>query len=151
MKKDGSIRTTVNVRMDIWNKICQSAERCGKKPEELMIILIEKMTEVLSSSNELSPTAIKYQDPYPDWHKPHITFSKCQFDRFLDIKKAHRFSLSLILAMGLEKFEEDDFSEEFLDSYPSYSYEKHVYNDENKRIYIFTWIKESENTKKPPS
>ncbi len=145
-----SIFTTVNVRYDRWRKIVAYAYNKGIKTEDMMVHLIEKMVQVLLKERKFYSRAVKYQEPALEWKQPHISFTQCEYDRFFDVKKVYRLSISLILAMAVDYFDEEEIMQKDFDSYPKYSYKKRNFWNSATEIYIFSWIKQENNTKKPP-
>ncbi len=150
MKQENyGIRTSLNVRGDLYQKLEEYSESAQMKLQDVMRIFIEKMVTKLTENNTFHRTSIQYQPRASVWEKPHITFSEVEFDRFLDIKKVYRFSLSYILAMALEEFDISILFESE-DSYPYRNYTKILKCTENQRIYTFTWKRERKNQNKPP-
>ncbi len=149
-RQNSDIRTTVNVRKDLHDKIEEYSNKYNLSKNKIMKIFIEKMITELLSDDKFKSHAIQYQLPYPEWEHPHITLSNCEYDRFLDVKKVYRFSLSLILAMALENFSESILFEKEMHSYPAYLYQKSIYIDITTRKYTFSWIQKEEGRKKTP-
>lgn len=144
------IKTTVNMRSDRWTLLIARAEEKKITKQELMLLLIEKFIKILFENEEFYESAMCYQERSTSWKKPHITFSRSEFDRFLDVKKVFRLSLSHVLAMAIDHFDESEITDDFFDSYPKYSYKKGVFLEKGTRKYEFLWIEEGKTYKKPP-
>ncbi len=147
--ENGDIRTTINVRLDLYEKLLFITEKTGLHINQVMTAFIEKMIDELFADDSFKERAVKYQSPAPHWEHPHISLTQIQYDRYLDIKKVYRFSLSFILGMALEKFDESIFETENKDSYPEYFYHKSIKLDNTMRIYTFIW-EERGKTEEPP-
>ncbi len=145
------IKTTVNVRNDLYNNLIEYAQKYNCKVDFIIKLFIEKMINEIIIENVFVNTAMKYQEPAEKWDKPHVSFSQHEFDRILDIKKVYRLSLSLVLAMAIEKYGESIFFENNEDSYQDYLCTKVRDMSENDIKYVFCWEKPRKNTKEGPN
>ncbi len=141
VKQNSIIRTTVNVRSDIHILIKHLSEKYDKEPGLLMKLYLERMISKLMKTHRFRNHAIQYQEQASEWAKPHLLLDQAEYDRFLDVKKVFRLSLSLILAMAVEYFGEAIFPKTTKYSYPEFLYKKEKFENEYYIRYVFTWKK----------
>jgi hypothetical protein len=99
------METTINVRTDISEKITLAARSRGISRSEMIVILIKKVMDDISSPGRFGKL-VQYQDRRSpnEWQTFHVQVREDDYEYFLDLRKLLKMSVSLILAYAVEKF-----------------------------------------------
>jgi hypothetical protein len=99
------MKTTINIHVDILNKITYAAQLKGVSCSEVIVILIKKVMDEWDNEARLSQL-VQYQErSSPDtWHPFHINWKPDMYEYCLDLKKVRKMSVSLILAYAVKKY-----------------------------------------------
>ncbi len=99
------METTLNIHVDILNKISRAAQSYGTSRSELITTLIKKLMDDIIDPGCLG-TMVRYQkrsDP-DNWHAFHLQIRADDYEYFLDLRKLLKMSVSLILAYAVNKY-----------------------------------------------
>lgn len=101
------METTVNIQIDIFNRITSEA-RARKISRSKMVILLLEMTMKKPAPPRLG-RLVQYQESRSpeEWHTFHITFLDDEYEYFQDLRKLLKMSVSLLLALAVKKFLDD--------------------------------------------
>ncbi|MCP4135187.1 MAG: hypothetical protein GY754_29735 [bacterium] len=100
------IKTTINFRVPVLEKINEAAVSLGISRTKIIIRLLK----MVMNEKDFSPTMcrpVQYQldDPDPDnWHTFHISFQEDDFEFFLDLRKFLKKSVSAVVAYAVEEY-----------------------------------------------
>jgi len=99
------METTLNIRIDIYEKIMMTARLKGVSCSEIIIVLIKKMMDEISDPGRMG-RLIQYQERCmpADWHTFHLSAREDEYEYLLDLRKLLKMSVSLILACAVDKF-----------------------------------------------
>lgn len=136
---DTSMRTTVNVRADWYERICEYAEKSGTRTSDVLRILLEKQIGSMSKAVRSYDRTMKYQARGFSYKPMHVRMSCFEYSRFRDVMLCFRFCLSYILALAMERFDEFMSTTKTQDSYPGEAYTKIVTVINNMNIFINMW------------
>jgi len=130
MKIEMTIETTMNMRIEVLEKLEEAAEKSDISRTKLIVVLMKKL---LCDSKTMARafTRIKYQDraPKPLWRRVHITIFSRDYEYFIDMRKMYKKSVSYLAALAINGLL-DDFIDEYLrdkesvdmDNYPFQGY-----------------------------
>ncbi len=99
------METTLNIRVDILNKITRAALSSGISRSELITSLIKQVMNDISDPGCLG-TMVRYQkrSDLSDWHLFHLQVRMDDYEYFLDLRKLLKMSVSLILAYAVKRY-----------------------------------------------
>ncbi len=78
-------RKTIILRSDRWNFIVNTAHKQNDSPDNIIMLYIEFIINDLIQKPKFIENPIQYQKPAPKWEQPHISMTKEQYDRILDV------------------------------------------------------------------
>lgn len=101
------METTVNIQVDLFEKITKAA-RARKISRSKMIILLLEMIMDKPTPPRLG-RLVQYQESRcpEDWHIFHISFMDDEYEYFQDLRKLLKMSVSLLLAIAVKKYIDD--------------------------------------------
>ncbi len=99
------METTLNIQVDILNKITRAAQSHGMSRSEMITLLIKKTIYDISDPGRPG-TMVRYQKrkDLKDWQVFHIQIRSDDYEYFLDLRKLLKMSVSLILAYAVNKY-----------------------------------------------
>ncbi|MCP4135698.1 MAG: hypothetical protein GY754_32320 [bacterium] len=100
------IRTTINFRVPVLEKINEAAASLGISRTKIIIRLL-KMVMNEKDFPATMARSVKYQLDFPgeeNWHKFHISFQEDQYEYCLDLRKFLKRSVSAIVAYAVEEY-----------------------------------------------
>ena len=112
------METTLNIHVDILDKISTAADKRGISCSAMIVILLQK---VMRARYNMVPIGrlVQYQDrrSKEEWHRFHIVWRWDDYEYFLDLRKLLKMSVSKILADAVEKFLKKLRKKDFTDKY----------------------------------
>lgn len=135
-----TMETTLNVHLDMLEKITRAARALGISRSEIIIILLKKVMDETTKPDCLWKL-VKYQRKRkPDeWHGFHLTVRPDDYEYFLDLRKLLKMSLSLILSYAVYKYLDKLIKKDITDNYRYNHYiimEKRI---DSIPCWIFIW------------
>jgi hypothetical protein len=99
------METTLNIRIELLEKITSTAQERNISRSELIIDLLQKVMADESSRVRMGKL-VKYQEKRKakEWHRFHVCFREDDYEYFLDLRKLMKMSLSFILAYAVKKY-----------------------------------------------
>ncbi len=100
-----SIKTTINIRLEILSKIADSAKDLNISLNKLISLLFIRMIhDKMHKIMMFKP--VKYQETGDEiiYHKLHIALSSDLYEKALDLRKVLKMSVSLIIAKAVDKY-----------------------------------------------
>jgi hypothetical protein len=99
------MKTTLNMHIDILDKITFAAQLKGISRSEMIAMFIKKAMEKMGNPDNLGKL-VQYQEKNsPDeWHTFHVRWKPDEYEYFIDMRKLWKMSVSLILAYAVKKF-----------------------------------------------
>ena len=101
------IRTTLNIRIELLEKLKVVKDAYNVPFNRLVSMLLEKAKEWKDNKNAIKTFKThKYQDraPKDKWHKLHLTLKEDLYEQCFDMRRLYRRSISLILAICINKY-----------------------------------------------
>ncbi|TAL35000.1 MAG: hypothetical protein EPN93_11135, partial [Spirochaetes bacterium] len=102
------LRTSINMRNDIFIRIGIAAVRLRKSQREVVIMLLNR---IRGDFNHFQGgfTLVRYQprDPRKRWHCFPIRFREAENELVADFRKLGRFSVSYLVAMATDRYLEE--------------------------------------------
>ena len=99
------MKTTLNVHIDILEKIQRAAEKRCISCSSMIVMLLQKVMQARDNNVRMG-RLVQYQERKrkEDWHRFHITWRADEYEYFLDLRKLLKMSVSRILAEAVEKY-----------------------------------------------
>jgi hypothetical protein len=99
------METTLNVHVDVLQKITEQACARGVSRSEMIMFLLKKTMDSVSNPGRFG-RLVHYQGrgKSEDWHAFHIKLRVDDYEYLLDLRKLLKMSVSLILANAVERF-----------------------------------------------
>ncbi|MCP4138078.1 MAG: hypothetical protein GY754_44355 [bacterium] len=136
------IKTTINFRVPVLEKVTAAAESLGISRTKIIIRLL-KMVMNEKSFPVIMGRAAQYQDDDPDpdnWHKFHISFQEDEFEFFIDLRKLLKKSVSAVVASAVEEYLDTILGLTPEDSLKSDSYRFHHYVISSSEMHgVISW------------
>jgi hypothetical protein len=117
------METTLNIHIEILEKINLSAQRYGISRSEVITYLIKKAID--DTKNPICiGKMIQYQKKSKpeDWHTFHLQVRMDDYEYLLDLRRLLKMSVSLILAYVVEKFLNKGITLNITDNYQFKNY-----------------------------
>ena len=117
------METTLNIHEVILAKITRLAENYKKSRTEIIIYLLKRVMRDMQNTPTMR-RLIQYQkrNMPGDWATFHISFHPDDYEYFLDLRKLLKRSVSLILAYAVDKYLNDNITNNFTDKNPCKGY-----------------------------
>lgn len=112
------METTLNIHVDILDKISKAADKRGISCSSMIVILLQKVMRVRGCNMSMG-RLVQYQDrrSREEWHRFHVVWRWDEYEYFLDLRKLLKMSVSKILADAVEKFLKKLRKKDFADKY----------------------------------
>jgi hypothetical protein len=106
------MRTTVNINRVNFEQICSSSKTLGISRNEVVAILLSRMSEKAVFKAKLYNT-VRYQasDPDAEWMTMHVKFKPVRYEKMQDMRRSYKFSVSWFLAFAVSHFLDDMINE----------------------------------------
>lgn len=117
------METTVNIRVDIYDKITRAARWKGISRSDLIVLLLQKMMTAMPNPDGIGKM-VQYQercDP-TEWQKLHVSLRWDEYEYFLDLRKLLKMSVSLILAYAVNTYLKHLMRKDNTDNYQHQNY-----------------------------
>ena len=101
-----SIETTLNMRVEVLEKITAAAETLETSRTRIIIMLLNFVMNDKCIKAKVGSTVL-YQEPDPDpnnWHRFHISFREDEIDYYSDLRNIYSQSLSYLVAWAVEEY-----------------------------------------------
>jgi hypothetical protein len=99
------MKTTLNVHVDVMNKIIFAAELQGISSSQMIVILLKQALDRVGNPDCLGKLVQYQKRSSPEmWHPFHIKWKPDEYEYFQDMRKLLKMSVSLILAFAVKKF-----------------------------------------------
>lgn len=99
------METTVNIRIDILNRINIAAESWGISQSAVIMILIRQlMNEIPDQEHPVKMVRYQKRGGADGWHTFHIQVNWDEYDFLQDVRKFFRMSVSLAVAYSVNKY-----------------------------------------------
>lgn len=117
------METTVNIHIDILNKIAGASRERGISRSELIVQLIKKAMDDIYDPVRIGQM-VQYQERKSpgEWHTFHVQLRMDEYEYLLDLRKLLKMSVSLILAYAVHKFLEKIMKGHLTDNYQYKNY-----------------------------
>jgi len=123
------IKTTINMNKRIIKELNQASSTLKLSRTKIIRLLIKQFLEDQNRVEILNST-VKYQerDSESQWSKFHITLREDEYELCLDLRKVYKMSLSLIIALAIDRHLKNIFivnqrsPEEIYDKYLFHNY-----------------------------
>jgi hypothetical protein len=104
----GMLRTSINMRHDVFLKIGLAAVRLGRTRREVVLMLLSRIMRDIDRFQG-GFTLVKYQprDPMKKWHCVPISLRKNENEFVTDFRKLGKCSVSYLVAIATERYLEE--------------------------------------------
>lgn len=111
--------TTVNINIGVLEKIDEAAQSRDLSCSALIVILLKKIMNE-KKMNVRTGMLVQYQERgLPGGCQPfHVRFQEDEYECFLYLRKLWKMSVSLILALAVKKYLNEQLDEKISDNYP---------------------------------
>jgi hypothetical protein len=117
------METTLNIQVDVLNRINHAARNIGISRSELIAILIKKMMHNVSNPGRMGKLVRYQQRRGPGtWRLFHVKMRVDDYEYFLDLRRLLKMSVSLILAVAVEKYLAEVLAHKGADNYQFKNY-----------------------------
>ncbi|MDA3899242.1 MAG: hypothetical protein PF637_01850 [Spirochaetes bacterium] len=139
---ESKIRTSISVQLK-WRKFLEDyAKNHGLGVSDLINILLDKQMIRMKNSPEGRYGPMKYQPRGLGYKPVHLDLQFAMYSKLKDVMFLFRFTLSFILSLAMESFEElmnPEKRSEFVDSYPENCHSTIVTEVENVTLFANYW------------
>jgi hypothetical protein len=105
INKGKPMETTLNIRLDIYEKINHAARHNRISRSDMIILLLKKVMDSLPYPAGPGRMVQYQQKSMPDeWRTFHVSLRMDDYEYFLDLRKIMKMSVSLILAYAVNKY-----------------------------------------------
>lgn len=115
--------TTINIRLDILEKITDAAEKLNTSRRAIIVkLLLRSMNDIHKFHRGF--TTVKYQpdEEKEKWHCFSIRFKPDEIEFWCDLRKIGKYSISYLVAIAVEKYL-DEIIKKFVKV--AYNYARH--------------------------
>lgn len=118
-----SLETTININIDILNKIVRASRMGEISCSELIVLLIKKAMNDINNPARIG-RLVRYQErrKADEWHALHVQLRMDDYEYLLDLRKLLKMSVSLILACAVKKYLDKMTSCNLTDNYQHKNY-----------------------------
>ncbi len=138
------IRTTINLKSEMNQKLKEVAARKGVEVEDIIIVAM-KYVSIRYRRQICEGKAVQYQDRDEDgcWVKVHVAWFKEEYEFLIDLRKIHKKSVSRLVAEAIEQFLDEIWSlyDMIKDNYFLQHYMIAKFDKQNVLGYIVLWGK----------
>ena len=125
------METTMNIRLDILEKIKEAAIAKGISCSRMISILMQKvMGEDIQYVRMGRLVQYQKKRRKEEWHKFHVTWREDEYEYYTDLRKMLKRSVSLILAYAVKRYLQEIINDKSTDNYRS-QYRNYVVVREN--------------------
>ena len=125
------METTMNIRLDILEKIKEAAIAKGISCSRMIRILMQKvMGEDIQYVRMGRLVQYQKRRRKEDWRKFHVTWREDEYEYYTDLRKMLKRSVSLILAYAVKRYLEEIINDKSTDNYRA-QYRNYVVVREN--------------------
>ena len=99
------METTVNMHNDTLRRISRAASGSGISRTGIIMMIIKEIMNHLPDTDQAG-SMVRYQESRSpeEWHTFHIQVRMDEYEYLLDLRKLFKMSVSLIIALGVEKY-----------------------------------------------
>ncbi len=99
------MKTTINIQIDIMDKIMRAASKRGISHTRMVIMLLKQVMANMPHQAVIG-SLVRYQERLgPEaWHPFHITYKPDEYEYVQDLKKVLKMSVSNILAYAVKTY-----------------------------------------------
>jgi hypothetical protein len=99
------MKTTLNIHVDVMEKITFAAELQGISLNEMIVMLIKKAMDGMQNQARIGRLVQYQQRDKPDkWKTLHVRWKVDEYEYFQDMRKLLKMTVSLILAYAVKNF-----------------------------------------------
>jgi hypothetical protein len=104
----GMMRTSINMRLSIHNKILLAAARLGKTRQEVVKILLRRiLLDIGRYQGGFRLVRYQARDPFKQWKCFKIAYRKNENEFVEDFRGLSKFSVSYLVAIATERYLEE--------------------------------------------
>lgn len=105
------IRTTINLKKEIHQKLKEVAERKGVEIEDIIIVVMRYFS-IKFRKQIIAGQAVQYQnrDEEACWEKVHVNWFGEEYEFLIDLRKIHKKSVSRLIAEAIDHYIEHIWS-----------------------------------------
>jgi hypothetical protein len=117
------METTLNIRMDILEKIVCAAESKEMTCSEVIVFLLKQVMGGIGKTRPIG-RPVKYQERRrpEDWTVLHVQVREDEYEYMMDLRRLLKLSVSLIVARAVEKYLNDSTTCVVTDNYRFVNY-----------------------------
>ncbi len=125
------METTINIRLEILEKIKETAVAKGISCSKMIRILMQKVMGEDMQYVRMG-RLVQYQKKRrkEEWHKFHVTWREDEYEYYTDLRKMLKRSVSLILAYAVKRYLQEIINDKSTDNYRA-QYSNYVVVREN--------------------
>lgn len=99
------IRTTINLKIEVYQKLKTAAECKGVAIEDLIMVVMKFFSKKLRRML-LVGHAVQYQERDAEvlWEKVHVNWFREEYEFLIDLRKVHKMSVSRLITEAVEKY-----------------------------------------------
>ena len=136
------IKTTINIRRDLFERIVTAAEDAGVTTGAVVSALLRHYADN-AARREASWERVRYQRRQPGvkWKKMHFEPGRDEYEYCIDLRKVLKFSVSCLIANAVENYLDELIARwgNMIDNYHFCNYVKsHIYENDVS-IWIYYW------------
>jgi hypothetical protein len=136
------IKTTINIRIDLLERIRIAATRAGV-PVSVIISALLRRYAGRASRRDAQWNRVRYQPRAQGaaWRKQHIQLGAAEYEYCIDLRKVMKFSVSRLVAEAVELYLEElfDIVGDDFDTYRLTNYAKSHFVMGNAICWIYYW------------
>ena len=115
------METTINIQVDILEKITLAARSQGISRSRLIACLIKRVMEDMPDPQCIGRMVHYQKRSRPEtWRTFHLTLQFDEYEYFLDLRKLLKMSVSLILAYAVKQYLHKSIKKQTADNYHSF-------------------------------
>lgn len=136
------IRTTINVTLEVYQRILEAAEERGIDVETLIVAMMQYFSKKYRKDIIIG-NAVHYQERMPDenYVRVHVNWFEHEYEFLLDLRKVHKKSVSRLIAEAVLTYL-NNFSvniDDILDNYKDQPYAFSKFAVQDVIGCIFLW------------
>ena len=111
------IETTININIDILDRLLQASSITGESKRNIISSLMRRLSEDYEKiAVPWKRIAYQKRDSKNKWKRLHVTLLPDEYEFFLDLRKACKLSVSRLVAYAVDKYL-DEIVAEFIKGY----------------------------------
>lgn len=143
MREAVMIRTSLNLSVEAYLKLRETANKQGMEIETIIISLMRYLA-VKFRTNLEKRKAVKYQDQkgHGGWKCVRVRWEGDEYEFLIDLRKVHKISVSKLVNDAIITYLNKSFSfiDQVLNNYPKHEYTISKSISHNTIICTFKWI-----------